>query len=57
MLRQRINDIEREYDQKYNEAKEQLKYDPRLTVDEIGRVDKSNEWNNIGMQFIMFLFT
>lgn len=43
VLSQRISDIEKEYEQKYTNAKEQLKCDARLTVDEIVRLDESTE--------------
>lgn len=44
VLKQRINDIEEEYERKYNDAKEQLKNDPRLTVDAIvTRLDEKTQ--------------
>lgn len=39
VLKQRIYDIEQEYKRKYNDAKEQLKHDARLTVDAIVHLD------------------
>lgn len=46
VLQQRITHIECEYHQKYNDAKEQLKNDKRLTVDVIVQHDGkgANEW-------------
>lgn len=43
VLIQRIGDIEKEYEEKYADAKEQLKCDTRLTIDEIVRFGDSNE--------------
>lgn len=40
VLEQRIAIIEREYKQKYSDAKEQLKNDTRLTVDAILRYNE-----------------
>lgn len=43
VLKQRINDVEQEYEQKYNDAKEQLKHDSRLTVDAIVHLDEKTQ--------------
>lgn len=47
VLQQRIGHIECEYQQKYNDAKEHLKNDTRLTVDLIVQHDGkcANQWN------------
>lgn len=43
VLKQRINDIEQEYERKYINAKEQLKLDARLTVDTIVCLDEKTQ--------------
>lgn len=43
VLKQRINDIEQEYERKYIDAKEQLKLDARLTVDTIVCFDEKTQ--------------
>lgn len=43
VMKQRIVDIEEEYKRKYNDAKEQLKSDSRLTVDAIARLDDKTQ--------------
>lgn len=43
VFKQRIVDIEKEYERKYNDAKEQLKHDARLTVDAIISLDEKDE--------------
>lgn len=42
VLQQRIVHIECEYQQKYNDAKEQLKEDSRLMVDAVVQQDEKN---------------
>lgn len=43
VLKQRISDVEHEFEQKYNEAKDQLKCDRRLTVDAIMQLDVKSQ--------------
>lgn len=47
ILQQRVAAVEREFEQKYSDAKEQLKNDPRLMVDAIVQHDekiKLKQW-------------
>lgn len=41
VLEQRIANVEREYAEKYNNAKEQLKIDHRLTIDALVKLDEN----------------